>query len=189
MPGKGFKGFNDYEIEGDLTRIFIINREGVQFICLVDTEDIEKIKEFCPTLAIRHAINNNSDYARTVKHYRTEDGKYYGRVYEVQRVIMDVQFDNSVVVDHINHDTLDNRKENLRVAKRSENSKNRKSKNSNNTSGYRNVSWNSSINKWMVQLQIDGKNNCLGSFDNVHEAGKFAEEMREKLYKEFAGNK
>ena len=41
--------------------------------------------------------------------------------------------------------------------------------------------------KWVVQLQIDGKNTKLGSFDDVHEAGKFAEEMRQKYYKEFCG--
>jgi hypothetical protein len=51
--------------------------------------------------------------------------------------------------------------------------------------GYRNVSLIKG--KWVVQLQIDGKNTKLGSFDDVHEAGKFAEEMRQKYYGEFAG--
>jgi hypothetical protein len=40
---------------------------------------------------------------------------------------------------------------------------------------------------WVVQLQIEGKNERLGKFKDVHEAGKFAEEMRQKYYGEFAG--
>lgn len=89
-------------------------------------------------------------------------------------------------VDHKNHNTIDNRKNNLRVTRNDKNTKNRKSKNSNNTSGYRNVSWVN--NKWIVQLQIKGKNKVLGKFDDINKAGKFAEKMRKKYYGDFAGN-
>ena len=92
-----------------------------------------------------------------------------------------------VRVDHINHNTLDNRKCNLRVITQKKNLRNRNSRNINNKSGYRNVSWNSRYNNWSVQLQINGKNKILGRFDNVDEAGRFAEEMRKKYYGEFAG--
>ena len=94
---------------------------------------------------------------------------------------------NGQTVDHINGDTFDNRKSNLRIVADSNNSKNRKSKNSNNTSGYRNVSWSKRDRKWVVQMQIDKKHKTLGRFDDVHEAGKFAEEMRKNYYGEFAG--
>jgi hypothetical protein len=87
--------------------------------------------------------------------------------------------------DHYNHDTLDNREENLRPSSNSNNNKHRKGANSNNKSGYRNVCFVEG--KWIVQLQINGKNTRLGSFDDVHEAGKFAEEMRKQYYGEYAG--
>jgi hypothetical protein len=90
-------------------------------------------------------------------------------------------------VDHINHNTLDNGKENLRITSNRYNLKHRKGKNSNNKSGYRNVSWLNSYKKWCVQIQIEGKNTILGKFDDVDEAGKFAEEMRNKYYGEYAG--
>jgi len=90
-------------------------------------------------------------------------------------------------VDHINHNTLDNRKSNLREITTSENTRNRKSKNTNNTSGYRNVCWDKQRDKWMVQLHLEGKNKRLGYFDDVHEAGEYAEKMRKKYYGEFAG--
>ena len=82
---------------------------------------------------------------------------------------------------------MDNRKSNLRIIENSNNLKNRKSKNKNNKSGYRNVSL---INgKWVVQLQVDGKNKRLGSFayDELDKAGRFAEEMRLRYYGKFAG--
>ena len=94
---------------------------------------------------------------------------------------------NGRFVDHKNGNTLNNRKSNLRVVLDSNNSMNRKSRNKNNKSRYRNVSWNKSCNKWVVQMQINKKNHILGYFDDVHEAGKFAEEMRDKYYGEFAG--
>ena len=34
---------------------------------------------------------------------------------------------------------------------------------------------------------INGKNTPLGKFDDVDEAGVFAEKMRQKYYKDFAG--
>ena len=58
----------------------------------------------------------------------------------------------------------------------------------NNKSGYRNVCWLKGYNKWCVQVTVDGKSTLLGKFDDVHEAGKFAEEMRKQHYGEFAGN-
>jgi len=90
--------------------------------------------------------------------------------------------------DHINHIRLDNRRDNLRVISHTNNNRHRKGKNPNNTSGYRNVSWDKSYQQWKVQIQVDGKNTCLGLFDNVDEAGQFAGEMREKYYGEYKGS-
>lgn len=94
---------------------------------------------------------------------------------------------NKEIVDHINHDTLDNRKENLRKTEQSYNLRHRRGANKNNKSGYRNVCWLKNENRWCVQLQVDGQNTRLGFFNDVDEAGKFAEEMRKKYYGEFAG--
>ena len=91
------------------------------------------------------------------------------------------------VVDHINHNSLDNRRCNLRLVDKSKNATNRSGRNINNTTGYRNVSYIKTENKYIVQLQIDGKNKRLGAFDDVHEAGAYAKEMREKYYGDFAG--
>jgi len=92
-------------------------------------------------------------------------------------------------VDHIDHNTLNNRKYNFRIVNIMQNSMHKKTKNKNNTSGYRNVSWIKSDQVYRVQLQINGKNTKLKDFpfDKLEEAGQYAKEMREKYYGEFAG--
>jgi hypothetical protein len=125
-----------------------------------------------------------SYYIVVTQYLGMKNGKPQRKYLQLHRYIMQVDSPEETV-DHINHDTTDNRKANLRVLPTVLNTKNRNGKNKNNKSGYRNVSWNG--NQWIVQLQVDGKNTCLGKFDDVHEAGKFASEMRIKYYGEYKG--
>ena len=92
-------------------------------------------------------------------------------------------------IDHINHITLDNRKENIRVLTKDDNNLYRKGANCNNNTGYRNVTYMKNVKKkpFQVQLRIDGENKVLGRFSNVDDAVVFAEEMREKYYGEYRG--
>ena len=55
------------------------------------------------------------------------------------------------VVDHINGNTLDNRRGNLRVCSHAENMRNR-ARHINNTSGIKGVSWSRSNNGWVARL-------------------------------------
>lgn len=71
--------------------------------------------------------------------------------------------------DHINRNTLDNRKENLRKANPKENGRNM-SIPSNNKSGIIGVHWDKSQEKWAVQMNIDGKRTCLRRYDNFEDA-------------------
>jgi len=90
-------------------------------------------------------------------------------------------------VDHINGDTLDNRKENLRICKHKENLKNQRIR-KNNTSGYRGVYFNKSHKKWRAQIQ-DGEGNrkYLGSFSTPEEAAKAYDTAAKEIYGDFAG--
>ena len=60
------------------------------------------------------------------------------------------------VVDHINHNKLDNRKVNLRVCTDMENSKN-KGLRKDNKSGVTGVVWNNEKNKWTVNIRCNNK--------------------------------
>lgn len=66
-------------------------------------------------------------------------------------------------IDHINHDTFDNRYRNLREVTNSENKKNLPRK-SNNTSGYTGVVKCSKTGKWVSTITVEKKTIYLGSF-------------------------
>lgn len=101
--------------------------------------------------------------------------------------LLNPEHKHGVQIDHVNHDTLDNRRNNLRITNKSENMTNRPHKNRNNKSGYRNVFWNSGLNKWEVSLCKNYKRIYSGYFDDVDEAGAAAEEARQKYYGKYAG--
>jgi len=72
-------------------------------------------------------------------------------------------------VDHINGDTLDNRKCNLRAVNRQENCKNTKLA-KDNKSGIHGVTWETWSQKWLVRIGVDGKGVNLGRFNDFFEA-------------------
>lgn len=71
--------------------------------------------------------------------------------------------------DHINGDTLDNRRSNLRIATRGQNIANSKLR-KDNTSGYKGVYM--FRNKWVAHIQVDGKKIWLGGYDKPEEASE-----------------
>lgn len=82
-------------------------------------------------------------------------------------------------VDHINFDTLDCQKQNLRILSTSENALNRKGLQPNNISGVNGVYWNSQKRKWHAEIRIETKKIHLGFFDSL-EAAKEARQRKEK---------
>ena len=79
-------------------------------------------------------------------------------------------------VDHINVNPLDNRRENLRIATNQQNMFNT-NKYKNNKSGFKGVSFNKQIQKFVARISIDGKKTHLGCFATAvaaHEAYKRA---------------
>lgn len=174
---------NNYivDTENNIAKLELHRRNEESLWTIIDLEDLERVINYPYTW-----------YAKLNKSI----GKYYVYASEYQpktkrcKPIFLHQFimkANGKIVDHKNNDGLDNRKSNLRMATDKNNSTNRRSRNKNNSSGYRNVSWSESYGKWIVQMQVNKKNTILGKFDDVHEAGKFAEEMRQKYYGEYAG--
>jgi len=70
-------------------------------------------------------------------------------------------------IDHINHNRVDNRIDNLRICITDENSKNRKLYN-NNPSGATGVRWRK--DRWEARIGVDGKSVHLGTFSEYSEA-------------------
>ena len=92
-----------------------------------------------------------------------------------------------LVVDHINNNGLDNRRANLRVATRSQNSINKPFKKKKGThSKYLGVTWQKSINRWQAQIRAKGNHRIIGYFDNETEAALEYDQAARKFHKDFA---
>jgi hypothetical protein len=87
-------------------------------------------------------------------------------------------------VDHINCNTLDNRRENLRLCTMTENMRNR-GKYHNNTVGYRGVTFHKRDNRFQAQIRIDGKRLFLGYFLTAEDAHEAYKEASIKYHGEF----
>lgn len=96
--------------------------------------------------------------------------KIDGKLYRLHRIIYAMMTGKQpLYIDHINHDKSDNRWENLRSVTASENSQNR-SMSSNNTSGFKGVLWSKRHEKWIAQIDSDGKHKNLGYFTDIRDA-------------------
>lgn len=95
---------------------------------------------------------------------------------------------NGLNVDHINGNSLDNRRCNLRICTFSDNMKN-KSIDVRNKSGVTGVGWyqkgNSDTKAWKAYIRIDKKLINLGFFDDFDDAVKARRDAEEKYFGEF----
>jgi hypothetical protein len=98
----------------------------------------------------------------------------------LHRYIMNLN-DKNLVIDHINNNPLDNRKENLRIVTIKENSKN-KSSHKNSSSKYIGVYWYKQINKWVSKIYINGSQKSLGYFENEIEAAIVRDTATKKYF-------
>jgi hypothetical protein len=98
----------------------------------------------------------------------------------MHRVIMGCVNGDGLIVDHINRDKLDNRRENLRFVTQAQNAQNQDSRYG--TSGHRGVSYRSRDKKWVVMHGLGGRAVYGGSFDTEEEAIEVARAWRAKHY-------
>jgi hypothetical protein len=95
-------------------------------------------------------------------------------------------FSRSGLVDHINTDSLDNRRANLRLATHSQNSCNSRRDKSNTYSRFRGVSFSKRKQKWFAAIRANGRKLWLGYFDNELDAAKAYDMAARKYHGEFA---
>lgn len=92
---------------------------------------------------------------------------------------------SNLVIDHINFDTLDNRRKNLRLCTRAQNNQHVKRK-VHNTSGFKGVSWNEEKRKFAAYINANGHRKRLGYFPTAHEAASAYNDAAVQLHGEFA---
>jgi hypothetical protein len=145
-------------------------------VAIVDKEDFAWISEwkwyaqFDPKMQSYYAVrakNVNGKQVRCVMHR------------EIAAPLQGFQ------VDHINHNTLDNRRANLRVCSRAENLRN-KQKRKLGASGFKGVAWCPYKKRWRADIMVDGKNIYLGRYKTPQEAASAYDEGARKYHGEFA---
>lgn len=163
---------NYIEVVEDHAEIFLIDKNNeVCGKCLIDLDDIDKVKN----------IKWHKTELQRSTYYCTSNDKKWKRIH---RLILNVT-DPNIVIDHINHNGLDNRKSNLRICTNQENIMNCNIP-KNNKSGCKGVYWSKDKNKWTVQVSVNGKTKYIGRYNKYEDAVKARKEAAEKYYGEFA---
>jgi hypothetical protein len=91
-----------------------------------------------------------------------------------------------MLVDHINHNGLDNRKANLRAVTYAQNTWNKRKLNPNCGSKYKGVSWYRRNKRWSAKIHVNGTSKFLGLFENELDAAKAYDKAARKFYGQFA---
>jgi hypothetical protein len=89
-------------------------------------------------------------------------------------------------VDHINHNGLDNRRENLRICTLSQNGANQRRQNRVKSSPYKGVSWDAANKKWTSRIWVNERKIWLGRFTDEMLAAKTYDTAAVKHFGEFA---
>ncbi len=92
----------------------------------------------------------------------------------------------NLLVDHINHNGLDNRKANLRVVTPAENSRNKRLFAKPSASGYRGVWYNPNKKRFRASITFNYKKIHIGSFKNPKAAAKAYDTAAKKYHGQFA---
>lgn len=134
-------------------------------VALVDDSDYDLIVSI-----VWHCSNG---YAR---------GRVAGKYVYMHRFLLGVK--GALKVDHINRNTLDNRRSNLRAATNRQNARNRIGVSK--TSSFKGVSWSTFAGKWRAVIMVDGRNIHLGYFAEESAAAKAYDTAAMEYHGEFA---
>ena len=139
---------NEYFVRDEVVYIKIIKRNGNVVYTKIDFCDLELINKFNFRIGVAYSNGTKSYYA---------GNKKYGYLH---RILLNPK--QNKVIDHINHDTLDNRRVNLRIVNKSENQFNQK-----NPKG---CYFNKQCKKWLAYITFYKKRIWLGSFNSEEKA-------------------
>ena len=129
---------------------------------IIDAKDYQWINQW--KWSATWNSHTNSYYAKR-NSSRRSPGKRH--TIAMHREILGLKHGNKLQVDHIDHNTLDNRRKNLRTVTNRGNQNNRRNK----RSSFPGVSWNKQMSSWRSHIHIEGVQLHLGYFHSEFNAG------------------
>lgn len=152
--------------------LLIYSREGsLKMVSKIDLEDVPYVEKYSWCERSRGYVG------------RVDSN---GKIITLHRILAKAK--KGEIVDHINKDKLDNRKENLRICTYQQNIFN-SGKGTKNTSGVTGVGWRKDTKKWRAYIIVDAVQKTLGSFKEKDDAVKARLKAEKKYFKEFAPQK
>lgn len=129
---------------------------------LIDNEDFERVNQYKWCYKISKIFKNGEEYGVAV-HGFWDSKRKQNKIVKLHRFILDLK-DPKIMVDHINHNTLDCRKDNLRAVNGTLNNMNKQ--------GVKGYYWDKLNKQWKVELGYYGKRIWLGRHNTEAEAKK-----------------
>lgn len=166
---------NEFEVREGVTAVLIKRKDGSVIETLISTQKLKKVQEYPNTWCAQWNKETRSFYVMSATH--KVDGKY--KTAYLHRWITDCPKD--MVVDHINHDTLDNTDGNLRVVTGHGNMRNQTA-HRNNKTGILGVYWNKREKKYVARLKVNGVVRHFGYFKNIEDAVKARKQAEIKYW-------
>ena len=145
----------------------------------VSDEDYDHLSQFKWHARKAHDKTETLYAVRSIPHplgLKYKNGKTKRKTIQMHRELM--SFPENIDVDHIDGDGLNNTRENLRLATKTQNQRNRKLTKTNKYgyNGIRKIG-----NKYYARLRIDGKEKCFSGYDTLEQAIE-AKKLLEKQY-------
>jgi len=139
-------------------------------VTLIDDEDFEYLNRY------KWSANKVNRYWYVTARIQKSDGTKKNE--RMHRLIMNAP--TGMLVDHINGDSLDNRKENLRICKTSTNLQNQYVIRG--SSRFQGVYWKEKQKKWAANIGKDGKHYYLGIYNFEEDAARAYNQAALLLY-------
>lgn len=163
-------------IEDDVCVLELYDKKGaVRAHTIIDTDDFEVVRHFKWSLT-----GDSSKYVGARMKKGTQTKTY------LHRFLMNT---NSIHIDHINKDTLDNRRANLRESTHAQNFHNQSKRKTYakrpTSSQYKGVSLHKD-GSWVSEICVDKQKIYLGKFKNERDAGIAYNNSALKYFGEFA---
>lgn len=147
---------------------------------LIDDEDFERVSKFK-----WHVVLDRSGAFYAVSSIRYKIGYNGQGKIRMHRLLLGLERFDKRKVDHIDLDTLNNIKSNLRIATTSQNAANTFLM-KDNASGFKGVLWHKRDKKYQSQIVVNRNSIFLGYFDDPIEAAKAYDREAIKHFGEFA---